>query len=91
MQYRKKFDLIWGRSSFFPALPFENCDLTPLHGERDDDEDGGAVGEVAATLEDGKENVDIKAVSGEVQVVGQDLGRRYWDVWETTGLELEYQ
>ena len=56
-------------------MPFENCDLTPLHGERDDDEDGGAVGEVAATLEDGKENVDIKTVSGEVELVWQDLER----------------
>ena len=30
---------------------------------------------MAGTLEDGKENVDVKTVSGEFQLVGQNLER----------------
>ena len=54
--------------------------LTSLHGEGDDYEDGGAVGEVAGALEERKENVAIKRVSGEVEVVGQDLWGEVSDI-----------
>ena len=57
-------------------------DLTSLYSERDDNEDGGGVGEVAGTLEDGKENVDVKTVSGEFQLVGQNLERDKWEMIE---------
>ena len=52
-----------------------NSDLTSLHCEGDDDEDGGAVGEVTGTLEERKENLSVEIVRAEVEVVGQDLTR----------------
>ena len=52
-----------------------NSDLTSLHCEGDDDEDGGAVGEVTGTLEERKENLSVEIVRAEVEVVGQDLAR----------------
>ena len=48
--------------------------LASLHGEGDDYEDGGAVGEVAGALEDRREDVGVDTVSGQVQVVGEHLG-----------------
>ena len=46
--------------------------LPSLHGQRDHQEDAGAVGEVADALEDGEDEVDVDEVVGEIEVDGQD-------------------